>query len=52
MPDFSTINKGSRLHVLGRFRMQRYNDSEGNEKVSLDIVASQIAVLKDPYKFD
>ena len=51
MPDFSKIEKGSKVHVIGRLRIQRYNDSEGIERVVYDVAASQMALIEDPSPF-
>lgn len=39
------ITSGSNLHVLGRLRTRRYIDNEGNERQSVDIIASEVYIL-------
>ena len=39
------ITSGSNLYVLGRLRTRRYIDNEGNERQSVDIVASEVHIL-------
>ena len=39
------ISSGSNLHVLGRLRTRRYIDNDGNERQSVDIVASEVHIL-------
>lgn len=45
MPDFSLIEKGSKLYVTGRLKSQRYVDNEGVERVNYEVSASQINIL-------
>ena len=39
------IASGSNLHVLGRLRTRRYIDNDGNERQSVDVVASEVHIL-------
>ncbi len=39
------ITSGCNLHVLGRLRSRRYIDNDGNERQSVDIVASEVHIL-------
>ena len=45
MPDLQQIDKGVRLYVLGRVKNQRYVDSEGVERTSCEVSASQISII-------
>lgn len=47
MPDLLMIHKGSRLHVLGRIRYQKYVDVNGIDRTSTEILANKIEVLDD-----
>lgn len=42
------IEKGTKLHVLGRIRYQNYTGVDGIDRVGTDILASQIKVIDDP----
>lgn len=39
------IDRGSHVHVIGRIRMRRYSDSNGESRISFDVVASSVEVL-------
>lgn len=43
--DLSTLQKGDKVHVLGRIRQQRYVASDGTERSSYEILANQIEKL-------
>jgi single-strand DNA-binding protein len=45
MPDFSLIQKGTPVHVLGRIRNSKYTAADGTEKYSSDIVAHRIEIV-------
>ena len=47
MPDLSTITKGTKVYVCGRLRSQKYADSQGIERSSYEVIASQLSVLQD-----
>lgn len=47
-PDFSKVEKGSKVFISGRLRFQRYNDNDGIERVVYDVIANQLSVLDDP----
>jgi len=51
MPDFSHIEKGSKIHVIGRIRCQRYTDNDGIERVIYDVAANQMNLIEDPTPF-
>ena len=42
--DLQKIEKGSRVHVCGRLRCQRYIDAEGKERQSWEVVAQELIV--------
>lgn len=45
MPDFSTLVKGASVEVNGRLRNNRYTDSNGVERTTIEILANDIVVL-------
>lgn len=45
MPDFSSLTKGANVDVKGRIHNSRYTDSNGEERTSTEIVASEVKVL-------
>ena len=47
MPDFTKIEKGTKIHVIGRLRNQRYTDSEGQERYSTEVSAYQMEIIED-----
>jgi len=44
-PDLSQIAKGVKINVIGRLKSQKYTDSEGVERFSYEVQASQINIL-------
>lgn len=51
MPDFAQIEKGAKIHVIGRIRCQRYTDNDGIERINYDVAASQMNLIEDPSPF-
>ena len=47
MPDFSAVEKGSKVHIIGRLRSQRYTDVDGVERTAYDVLASQFVLIED-----
>lgn len=47
IPSLSSIDKGAKVHVIGRIRSQRYTDSDGIERTSYEVLASQLFILED-----
>lgn len=47
MPDLSTIQKGTPVHVFGRLRSFRYTNSEGMEKQLYEVVANKIRIVNE-----
>ena len=43
--DCPEIAKGSKVHVIGRLRAQRYTDANGNPQTFYEVIASEITVL-------
>jgi len=50
MPDFSKIEKGSTVHVTGRIRSSKYTNSQGEERQSYEVSASQLSIEDDQAK--
>ena len=46
-PDLEKIQKGSKVHVIGRLRAKRYCDAEGVERVCYEVVAQNLEVVDD-----
>jgi len=44
---FKGLEKGAKVHVVGRLRNVKYIDAEGQERTSFEIIASSIEIL-DP----
>ena len=42
------LKKGSKVYVEGRLRMQKWEDNEGNERESLELVAGNVVFLDSP----
>ena len=53
MPDFSKIQKGECVHVLGRLRTSRYTTADGTEKQVYEVIASRVEIedAKDDMQF-
>lgn len=47
LPDFSRISKGSHLVVIGRIKPIQYTTSAGVERLTYEIVASEIQITAD-----
>lgn len=45
--DFHKIDKGSKVHVIGRFRCQRYVGTDNCEKTCYEVVASTVELLEE-----
>ena len=41
-----SLKKGSRVHIIGRVRMQRYIDANGCDRQIWEIVASELEILE------
>lgn len=39
------LRKGSQVHISGRFRTRKWQDKDGNDRYSTEIVASQMQML-------
>lgn len=49
--DLSKIERGTKLHVTGRMRYQKYVGSDGVERVSAEVVANKLEAIDDPEPF-
>ena len=46
-PDMEKIQKGSKIHVIGRVRAKRYSDGQGIERTVYEVVAQEIQFVED-----
>ena len=44
--DLEKIHRGDKLSVVGRFRMQRYEGNDGNERTVCEVVASKVSLIE------
>ena len=44
--DLQKIEKGSRVHVIGRLRCQRYIDANGSDRQSWEVVAQELKIVE------
>ena len=51
-PDLTTIQKGDRLHVLGRLRNQRFLGSDGIERTSCEVSANRLQKIEPDGAFN
>lgn len=42
---FENLQKGAKIHIVGRLRMQKYTDASGAERVSPEILANKLSVV-------
>lgn len=47
IPDLSSIDKGTKLYVIGRLRTQKYTGADGVDRVSTEVVARRIVVIEE-----
>ena len=45
--DLQRIEKGAKVHVIGRLRSQRYIDSNGSDRQTWEIVASELKIVEE-----
>lgn len=45
-PDLSRIQKGSKVHVIGRLRAKRYCDAQGIDRTVYEVVAQELEILE------
>ncbi len=45
MPDFTEIQKGAWIHVIGRVRVRKYTTQDNEERSSLDVVAQYVSLI-------
>lgn len=46
-PDLKQIQKGTRLHIVGRMSQNRYTSADGTERTNMDINAYQVSIIPD-----
>ena len=47
IPCIDRIAKGTKLHVIGRIRYQKYTGVDGVDRISTEILASEINVIDE-----
>lgn len=47
MCDFSELQRGSRVRVLGRLRNNRFTDSNGVERTVTEIIANEVRKIEE-----
>lgn len=47
IPDLLAIRKGSKLHLFGRIRYQRYTGVDGIERSSTEIITNKMEIVGD-----
>ena len=47
MPDITKIEKGNRMHVIGRMVQQHYIDAGGNDRSSYEVYATSAEMLSE-----
>lgn len=45
--DFSRIEKGTKVHITGRWRCRRYVASDGSDRTSYDVVAQSLEIVEE-----
>ena len=47
MPDLTRIQRGSRIHLQGRVRIQSYVDANGSDRQNWEIECSSLEIMED-----
>ncbi len=47
IPDLRSLEKGSKVYILGRIRNQKYTASDGTDRFSTEIVARRLVFVDD-----
>ena len=45
--DLNQIVRGSKVHVIGRFRCGRYTDAQGNDRSCYEVLASEVEIMEE-----
>lgn len=45
--DFSRIDKGTKVHIIGRWRCRRYVASDGSDRTSYEVVAQSLEIVEE-----
>lgn len=45
--DLSKIGKGTKIYVKGRMAAKHYVDSEGNQRLNMEVIANEINILNE-----
>ena len=46
-PELEKIQKGSKVHVIGRVRARRYCDAQGIDRTVYEVVAQELSLLEE-----
>lgn len=46
-PNCTEIQKGDKVHVIGRLRQRRYTDQEGNDRTSCEVVVQSVEKIEE-----
>ena len=41
------LQKGSRVHVVGRIRARRYCDAQGNDRITYEVIVQDLKIMED-----
>lgn len=50
--DLDKISKGTRLHIVGRLKNQRYLTADGEDRYSTEILAHTVNLITEPLKME
>ena len=45
--DLNQIVRGSKVHVIGRFRCSRFTDAQGNDRTCYEVLANEVEILEE-----
>lgn len=45
--DLNQIVRGSKVHVIGRFRCSRFTDAQGNDRTCYEVLANKVEILEE-----
>lgn len=45
--DLNQIVRGSKVHIIGRFRCSKYTDAQGNDRSCYEVLASEVEIIEE-----
>lgn len=45
--DFDSLERGKGIHIVGRLRNQRYTGSDGCERTTTELIATDVKIVED-----